>query len=515
MKFDHIEKTQAKVEHFDLGEKQKYLHSDLENRIGALEENALSADERTREIADSISEWLSDGESRIDFDESKIPEAIEIIDRMSYGDDVQGIHTLGLEEISGGRINEEFRNANVRQQAGLAAEVIGTAKDNMLSLVNDTGIKTFRADDRPYLYDKNDPFVDKVTFDSEGKLLERIQVRFIGHDGESCLRKLNTPAMDKYLYSDEVDKIEIPADFYDEIRSGKLIEKRLESLDRQIERVKELRKRGAAETIWEQMDRLKKIDSMLKRSSVPMQDAIDARLNPSEYIHSILKESRIDEAMTNAFHEGLDAGKDTLAKSSVEHLTKVVRQEEPVKKAIQNIAIETGEAAFDAGKNAFIDTLTADQMESPSHELILSLKDINVPLELLDKNVRAYDAIIDFGQGKIDAKELAYRLGDSGARTIGKTAGKAAGAIVGSKIPGVGAKKGAVVGSAVGTAVASATYKSAVKYGSENIETFANAVKENAEKTVSLTKQYVPEKVDTIRNSLNRFAQENNLPFAV
>ena len=86
---------------------------------------------------------------------------------------------------------------------------------------------------------------------------------------------------------------------------------------------------------------------------------------------------------------------------------------------------------------------------------------------------------------------------------------------MGSKIPGVGAKKGAVVGSAVGTAVASATYKSAVKYGSENIETFANAVKENAEKTVSLTKQYVPEKVDTIRNSLNRFAQENNLPFAV
>ena len=79
MKFDHIEKTQAKEERFDLGEKQKYLHSDLENRIGALEESALSVDERTREIADSISEWLSDGESRIDFDESKIPEAIEII----------------------------------------------------------------------------------------------------------------------------------------------------------------------------------------------------------------------------------------------------------------------------------------------------------------------------------------------------------------------------------------------------------------------------------------------------
>ena len=138
MKFDHIEKTQAKEERFDLGEKQKYLHSDLENRIGALEESALSVDERTREITDSISKWLSDGESRVDFDESKIPEAIEIIDRMSYGDDVQGIHTLGLEEISGGRINEEFRKANIRQQAGLAAEVIGTAKDNMLSLADDS-----------------------------------------------------------------------------------------------------------------------------------------------------------------------------------------------------------------------------------------------------------------------------------------------------------------------------------------------------------------------------------------
>ena len=57
-----------------------------------------------------------------------------------------------------------------------------------------------------------------------------------------------------------------------------------------------LRKRGAAETIWEQMDRLKKINVMLKRSCVTMQDAIDARLNPREYIHCIIKESRIDEA---------------------------------------------------------------------------------------------------------------------------------------------------------------------------------------------------------------------------
>ena len=86
---------------------------------------------------------------------------------------------------------------------------------------------------------------------------------------------------------------------------------------------------------------------------------------------------------------------------------------------------------------------------------------------------------------------------------------------MGSKIPGVGAKKGAVVGGAVGTAVAATAYKSAVKYGSENIEAFANKVKENAEKTVSQAKQYMPENVGTIRNSLNRFAQENNLPFAV
>ena len=44
---------------------------------------------------------------------------------------------------------------------------------------------TYRADDRPDLFHKNDQFVDKIRVDADGNVLERIQTKFVGSDGQS------------------------------------------------------------------------------------------------------------------------------------------------------------------------------------------------------------------------------------------------------------------------------------------------------------------------------------------
>ena len=44
-------------------------------------------------------------------------------------------------------------------------------------------------------------------------------MKFVGHDGESCLKKLTSKAFDKFFEDGKVDRIEIPADFYDEIKN--------------------------------------------------------------------------------------------------------------------------------------------------------------------------------------------------------------------------------------------------------------------------------------------------------
>ena len=106
-------------------------------------------------------------------------------------------------------------------------------------------------------------------------------------------------------------------------------------------------------------------------------------------------------------------------------------------------------------------------------------------------------------------------MGDKIAQNAGKAAGTAAGGLIGAHVPGVGVKKGALIGGAVGTAVAGAAYRSAVEHGAENVEMLSKIVKDNANKTLELTKQLVPEKVETVRSALNQFAKSNDLPYTV
>lgn len=49
-------------------------------------------------------------------------------------------------------------------------------------------------------------------------------MKFVGKDGASCLSKLASKNYDKYFNEGKVDKIEIPKDYYDEIKSNNLIE---------------------------------------------------------------------------------------------------------------------------------------------------------------------------------------------------------------------------------------------------------------------------------------------------
>ena len=56
-----------------------------------------------------------------------------------------------------------------------------------------SGLTTYRADDLPGEFKKNDQLVDKVRKNAQGQIVERIQVKFVGGDGAQCLKKLASP----------------------------------------------------------------------------------------------------------------------------------------------------------------------------------------------------------------------------------------------------------------------------------------------------------------------------------
>lgn len=516
MRFDRIENPEEKMFRAAPEKNMLALHKAYDEKLNPGEGIVPQADVK---FSRYISEWIGDaGVEGASLDPSLVPEAMDILQKMEYGIDQDGIHTLGLDEISRWAINNNYRETNIRQQAGYVAEVISTAKDNLINLKDGTGITTFRADDRPDLFHKNDQYVDKVSFDSQGNILEKTQVKFVGHDGESCLKKLTSKAFDKFFEDGKVDRIEIPADFYDEIKNQKLIEKQLDNLNRQLLKVRELHKTDVEENLNKKIDRLQKIDTMLKKSSVTLQDAIDARLEPVAYLQDIIGVESIEQALKHGFDRGIQEAKETAAKSSVEHFSKVLRNEESAKEAVQYIVIETGKASFAAARDSFLEEMNISDIEKSSGQLIDQLADLRLAEADILRGHTLYDEFMQYAQGKSDAQTAAYNIGEIAACNAGKKVGAAAGAALGTIIPVATTNTGRIVGAVVGTAVAATVYKEVVAHGPQAMEAandLAALLKENATKTIELTKQFIPDQVNTMREALNTFSLKNNLPYTV
>ena len=72
-----------------------------------------------------------------------------------------------------------------------------------------------------------------------------------------------------------------------------------------------------------------------------------------------------------------------------------------------------------------------------------------------------------------------------------------------------------MVGSMVGCAVASEAYATAVEYGGKGADILADKAQKLADKAVETAKVEFPNRVVVVKDSINVFAAENNLPIRV
>ena len=100
-------------------------------------------------------------------------------------------------------------------------------------------------------------------------------------------------------------------------------------------------------------------------------------------------------------------------------MSKVLRKEESFKEAGQNIAIETGKAAYNAAKMAFVDDIIAEKIEDSSRELICWMPSVETdtqPAETgtqpAETGMHTYQCAINYAQGKTDFQEFAFEMGD-------------------------------------------------------------------------------------------------------
>lgn len=513
MTFDAIDSSAFIKNGFNVSEQLSKLHAGFDKTVSAVNgayENFSAA------TTENVSKWLGE-QGALNVEMSSVRDSVKQM--YSGTENLDGTKTLGLKEISEWKINPEYADQNIKQQAGYAAEVISTAKENLIAEAEGTGTKTWRADDRPDLFQKNDQYVDKIREYADGTI-EKVQTKFVGDSAEECLSKMTSKKYDKYFEDGRIDKMEVPSDYYDDMKE--LIAEKKAGLEQQLERVSADGKEDVAQKKQAQIDRLNKIDEKLEKSTVSKQEAIEARINPEGYTRRITRDAVIDNVKTSG-KEGLKSGAMaaglTATISTVDNVQKVMNGEITPEEAAKDIAKDTAIAGGVGFGSTFVSSAVSQTMSASSHELIKSIGNSGAPAMAVAFAVSSYESVSDYAQGTIDSTQLAVDLGKNAVNIAGSVAGSAvAGAVVGSVVPGAGTAVGFVAGMAggmVGTAVASEAYTTALEYGPEVAQGFANKAQEMATQTVETAQKYAPDKVADIKTALNTYIKENNLPIKV
>lgn len=513
MNFDKPETSGLDNSISDIESKMKILHSGFESSKKP-EAGVFSGVNES--IDKNITNWLD-----VDLAENTDLSAfrntfLDTAKQMYSGEDLgDGKKTLGLKDIGAWKINPDNYHQNLKQHSGFSAEVISTAKENMQAKISGSGITTYRVDD---LADKaikgiakNDQYVDKVRIDSNGNIVERVQVKFVGKNGEECLRKLKSKSFDKYFNDGAVDKMEIPKDYYDDVKQ--LIPEKIEKLEEQYRHAAKSGNRELAEKKQASIDRYNKIDQMIEKSTVTSSEAIAATKHPKLYTAKIFAQETARVGNKAGLESAALSASITACVSTVDNVKKVMDGEITPKEAFVDVTKDTAASGGIAYGTTFISTAVSQTMSKSSSALISKVGGSCLPAAAVSYAVESYDDISDYAQGKIGGKELAYNLGENAAAVTGSVVGGAVGGAIGTVAGPVGSVGGSIVGGTVGCALATEAYQTAVEFGAEGAEFIAEKAQDLASGVVDTVSEVVPEALDDVKNAFSDFSAKAKIKF--
>ena len=193
--------------------------------------------------------------------------------------------TRSLKSVSKSKVNPEYKETNIKQQAGFSAEIKSVAKHNAEKIIHGSEKRTSRTDDIAKQVDStgrsiggtNDQLFDLVEMNADGTIIEGTarQLKFVGGDAESCAEKLLNKKYDKYR--DNGVPIEIPKDFYDKVKAE--YAKKIGKLDKQIKTAESKGDTALVAKLKKQRDKVETTSNNLRESNVTNQEAIFARKN--------------------------------------------------------------------------------------------------------------------------------------------------------------------------------------------------------------------------------------------
>lgn len=408
----------------------------------------------------------------------------------------------GLKKTSESKVNPEYREQNIKQQAGYAAEDKYTARQNAEKIIKGEKTRYSRTDD---LGRVNDPLYDHVLLDGEGIEIPGTgeQMKFVGSNPKACLTKLESEKFQKYLDADAT--ITVPSDYYEGIINE--ANARIQSLEKQLARAKENGNNELADSISKKIEKVQKIKDSVKDSGITNEEAIFARLHPklstAKDVAKISHRAGVEQAKIGTLVGG--------GISMIKNVVAVSKGEKDAKTAAIDFAKDTGTGAVTAYATAFAGSAIKGAMQNAGNSTLRTLSKSNAPAMIVTSTIDVSKSLMRYAKGEISGADCLAEIGEKGTSNIGAAMFAVAGQAL-IPIPVVGAMAGSMIGYALSSTFYN-TLTTSLKEAQLAHEERVRIERECAE-SIDLIRQYRAEMNAIAQKYLNHHRMVFNNAFA-
>ncbi len=351
-----------------------------------------------------------------------------------------------LKSISKSKVNPDCEYANLKQQAGFSAETKEVARQRAQQAIRGKKPTVVRTDDIPGHV--NDPLIDIAKVDCHGNPIpgSGVQVKFVGSTPKAAVGKMLGKGYQKYFDND--CKIMVPKDYYDGMKEE--LRERMDNLREQIEKAKQQGKTDLAAQKQELLEKCKKVNKSLKKSSVSNDEAMEARVSPGwSTTKDILKTAHEAGLQQAAVGAGIGGGI-----SLVRNAIAFYNGDKTGKDVAVDVLVDTASAAGVSYATAFGGSVIKGAMQNAASKSVRALSKSNLPAVIATSTIELGKTLKSYFSGEIDGTKCLNEIGEKGYGMINSALFTAIGQMV-IPVPVLGA----LVGSMVGYALSSASYK--------------------------------------------------------
>lgn len=345
---------------------------------------------------------------------------------------------LGLKKIATYKVPSQDAKKVLASQAGYAAEVAATSRDNAEAVISGSPVRTVRSDDHPS-YKRNHPVVDRlqvldgeVVFGSEG------QMKFVA--SKNCGNLLNKIAKPDGAFARYRGiKLELPSEQME--MAEQHCRSEAATLRNNAQAAEAHGKPQVAAKLREHADNYDQLARNLKDSGLTSDDALFYRTHPR-----IATARDIARTSHRAGMEGVTGGVMVgAAISLVSNAFMVATERREVKAALQGVAVDTAKAGAMGYASAATGSVLKSLMQQSGSRGLQTLSRTAAPALVVNICITMGVSIKQYANGEIDGVEFMEHIGEKGAGMLSAGMMAALGQVV-IPIPVLGAAIGGMIG---------------------------------------------------------------------